>query len=233
MVSGKERLREAKILQYLVELQKLGLECYHKDGRPMIVECRKGRISSIEALQEEQIKFNILSYELERRAIDRLEKIKQKELLMDNQKDLEDLKKGLIEREEAGTFSKLMKALAHVKEDNTKNNSLEERQAEWDKKYDSPNSEPVKQRPARPNKEDDEFIKKEQQSLNSYSYKRQLEKQKTISISNLKGELLHLILSNIHTQELKWMEENRDKEPTTKLEQMYKLIGKIVDVIKR
>lgn len=36
--------------------------------------------------------------------------------------------------------------------------SLEERQADWDKQYDSPMSEPVKSRPARPSIEQDQFV---------------------------------------------------------------------------
>lgn len=46
--------------------------------------------------------------------------------------------------------------------------TLEERQQEWDLQYDSPNSEPVKQRPARPSEEMDELQEKATQPSGSF-----------------------------------------------------------------
>lgn len=44
-------------------------------------------------------------------------------------------------------------------------NSLEERQKEWDEKYDNPTSQSVKSRPARPSKKEDEQLEKMEKSL--------------------------------------------------------------------
>jgi len=49
--------------------------------------------------------------------------------------------------------------------------TLEERQKEWDEKYDSPNSEPVKSRPARPSEESDVDTEKMGQFTNQFSRK--------------------------------------------------------------
>lgn len=46
--------------------------------------------------------------------------------------------------------------------------TLEERQKEWDEKYDSPNSESVKSRPARPTEESDADVEKMGQFTNKF-----------------------------------------------------------------
>lgn len=43
-IVSKVKEREAKILQHLVALRDLGLDCYYADGTPIITTCRKGHI---------------------------------------------------------------------------------------------------------------------------------------------------------------------------------------------
>lgn len=162
---------------------------------------------------------------------------------MDNTRDLEELNKlGVQLSYSKEELENLMNVLTKPSDYLTKPMTLEERQRNWDIQYDSPDSEPVKSRPTRPSKEQDELVEQMKQPQSTIDKLKPLQlkenirqyiEEKDISKEHkLKGELIHLIMSNINPQELKWIEEHKGTEPTTKLEQMYLLIGKIIDKVK-
>lgn len=127
--------------------------------------------------------------------------------------------------------------------------TLEERQKEWDEKYDSPNSEPFKSIPTRPSIEDYkrvEDMQKPTQSLldklKSLSMEANIrtyedEKQAEMTLKNFKGELVHLILQNLNPLELEFCKIQKEVDKwlkvDTNLQRMYILIGKILEKVIR
>lgn len=146
-IYNKEKEKEARILQYLILLQELGVECFHKDGSPMIKTMKKGQITK---------------------------------------EDLEELKMKIREIEDT-YFTNSTKEL-------------------------------------------DDFAEKAIQPTKSFS---SLLIKGEESLRDLKIELLHLILSNISPNELKWINENEKEYPKNHEENLLILIGKILDIVKR
>lgn len=142
-----EKQKEARILQYLILLQELGIECFHKDRSPMIKTMKKGQITK---------------------------------------EDLEELKMKIREVEDTYFTN--------------------------------------------PTKELDDFVEKAMQPTKSFS---SLLIKGEESLRDLKIELLHLILSNISPNELKWINENEKEYPKNHEENLLILIGKILDIVKR
>lgn len=83
----------------------------------------------------------------------------------------------------------------------------------------------------------EEIIKINIRQTKPREFEREILNSPTIRDTIKKGDLLHLILSNINPQELKFCETQKEVDSTlpinANLQRMYILIGKIVEQIKR